>query len=362
MTEKRIYSDLPIPPGEYLAEVLNIAGMSQIDLAKRMGRPPQAINEIINGEKAVTPETALQLERTLGVPAYLWTRLEEDYRFIKAKKAEEKTIENEFQYLEEAPYPDLARKGYVKKNCDKPNQVRELQRFYGVASLPNINRVKAYAAAYRCSTVHQASPYALAAWLRCAEIEAGKITTPPFTKSKLKASFDKIRHLTLAPFPDSIGKLREILGDCGVALVLMPHLAKTIAHGAALWPDPEHPVLVLSIRGSWADIFWLGMFHEIGHILLHGRKVFIDAGEINSDSNEEEIQADRFAAGILIPEERYKEFRQTALFDENSIMDFAKNIDIHPGIVVGRLQHDGRLPPKTPFNKFRARLVGKRAI
>lgn len=362
MTEKRVYSDLPLPPGEYLAEVLSITGMSQIDLAKRMGRPAQAINEIINGEKAITPETAIQLERTLGVPSYLWTRLEEDYRFIKAKQAEEKAIEKEFPYLKEIPYPDLARKGYVKKNGDKPSQVRELQRFYGVASLPNINGVKAYAAAYRCSAAHQASPYALAAWLRCAEIEAGKMTTPPFAKSKLKASLDKIRHLTLAPFPDSIGKLREILYDSGVALVLMPHLAKTYAHGAALWPDPEHPVLVLSIRGCWTDIFWFSVFHEIGHILFHGRRVFIDAGEMNSDSNEEEIQADRFAADILIPEERTKEFLQARIFDENNIISFAQNIGIHPGIVVGHLQHVGRLPHKTPCNKFRARLVWKRTI
>jgi len=42
--------------------------MSQADLARRMGRPPQAINEIVRGSKALTPETALQLEQVWGCP------------------------------------------------------------------------------------------------------------------------------------------------------------------------------------------------------------------------------------------------------------------------------------------------------
>ncbi|MGB7296175.1 MAG: helix-turn-helix domain-containing protein [Candidatus Aminicenantales bacterium] len=69
-TEKRVYSDLPIPPGEYLAEVIAVKGIAQAELARRLGRPIQAVNEIIKGEKAITPATALQLERALDVPAH----------------------------------------------------------------------------------------------------------------------------------------------------------------------------------------------------------------------------------------------------------------------------------------------------
>ena len=82
MTTEKIYSDLPIPPGEYLAEVLEEREFSQNDLARLMDLPPKMIREIIKGEEPITPETALQLERTLGVPAYLWIGLENDYRMI----------------------------------------------------------------------------------------------------------------------------------------------------------------------------------------------------------------------------------------------------------------------------------------
>lgn len=69
MTEQTYMSDLAIPPGEYLEEVLEEMDITQAELARRMDRPPQAINEILKGEKAITPETDLQLEQVVSVPA-----------------------------------------------------------------------------------------------------------------------------------------------------------------------------------------------------------------------------------------------------------------------------------------------------
>ena len=77
--------DAIIPPGDILAQELDARGMSQRQLAAQMGRPQQAINEIIRGRKALTAETALDLERVLGTPASVWVRLEGDYRLALAK-------------------------------------------------------------------------------------------------------------------------------------------------------------------------------------------------------------------------------------------------------------------------------------
>lgn len=86
-TDARIWPHIAIPPGELLTETLDALGLTQADLAQRAGRPVQAINEIIKGTKAITPETALQFEAVTGVPAYLWTRLEADYRYNTARLA-----------------------------------------------------------------------------------------------------------------------------------------------------------------------------------------------------------------------------------------------------------------------------------
>ena len=84
-TKTNAYSDIAIPPGEYLAEEIEARGFSQKELAKRMGRPVTAINEIINGKKAITAETALQLEGVIPeIPARFWLNLETDYQLTKA--------------------------------------------------------------------------------------------------------------------------------------------------------------------------------------------------------------------------------------------------------------------------------------
>src|SRR5271157_2936918 len=84
MTKTAVYPDIAIPPGEYLAEEIEARGMSQKELARRMGRPLNAINEIVNGKKAITAETALQLEEVMPeIPARFWLNLETDYQLTK---------------------------------------------------------------------------------------------------------------------------------------------------------------------------------------------------------------------------------------------------------------------------------------
>jgi HTH-type transcriptional regulator / antitoxin HigA len=85
VTNTEAYPDIAIPPGEYLAEEIQVRGFSQKELAKRMGRPLNAINEIIKGKKAITAETALQLEDVMPeIPARFWLNLETDYQLTKA--------------------------------------------------------------------------------------------------------------------------------------------------------------------------------------------------------------------------------------------------------------------------------------
>ncbi len=74
VTKTDAYPDIAIPPGAYLAEEIEARGISQKELAKRMGRPLNAINEIIHGKKVITAETALQLEEVMPeIPAPFWT-------------------------------------------------------------------------------------------------------------------------------------------------------------------------------------------------------------------------------------------------------------------------------------------------
>ncbi len=83
--DDQLHTNLAIPPGEYLSEVLDALGMSQAELARRTGRSPQEITEMVCGDKTITRQTALQLEQVLRVPAHIWLGLEADYQLAKAR-------------------------------------------------------------------------------------------------------------------------------------------------------------------------------------------------------------------------------------------------------------------------------------
>jgi HTH-type transcriptional regulator / antitoxin HigA len=83
--ESGVHSDLAIPPGEYLEEVIDELGMSKDELARRMTRPPSKLSPIFKGKKAIAPDTALQLEKVVGVPAHIWLGLELEYRVTRLR-------------------------------------------------------------------------------------------------------------------------------------------------------------------------------------------------------------------------------------------------------------------------------------
>ena len=70
----RIPTRSPLPhPGEILqAEFLDPLGVTQTALAERIGVSFRRINELVNGKRGITPDTALRLARLLGTSPDLW--------------------------------------------------------------------------------------------------------------------------------------------------------------------------------------------------------------------------------------------------------------------------------------------------
>lgn len=343
MTDQSYMSDLAIPPGEYLEEVLDDLELSQAELARRMGRPPQAINEIIKGEKAITPETAIQLEQVVDVPAEFWNNLESGYRLVLAKEQEMLKAQQEIEVVSKFPYLEMSKLGLVKKTRNAIEKVKELQKFFGVSSLFNIENVKEYSPAFRLWENETISREAIAAWLRTGHLLASWQDVADFDRNTLKNNIANIRALSLESDPKKmLSSLKSLLAVCGVALVVIPHYPRTYVTGATFWYGKNKPVVMMSMRGSWSDIFWFSLMHELGHILLHNKRItFIEGGNNSSqDYKVQEEDADYFAQEILIPKLSYDEFVSKFDFGPASIAIFAESIGIHPGIVTGRLQHD----------------------
>jgi HTH-type transcriptional regulator/antitoxin HigA len=155
-----------------------------------------------------------------------------------------------------------------------------------------------------------------------------------------------------------IKNLPDFCSELGIALVFKPALKNTHVSGATRWLTPEKAMVALSDRFKTDDTFWFSFFHEIGHLILHGKRLtFLDenpneGNELllhgNSKSDRKaapEIEADNFARNALIPDPVFNKFvSQTLTNDPGSIARFARKVGVSPGIVLGRLQHERIVP------------------
>jgi HTH-type transcriptional regulator/antitoxin HigA len=342
--------DYVSPPGETLEELLEERGMSQAELAERTGRPKKTINEIIQGKTAITPETALQLERVLGTPASFWLKREQQYREFLARQDDDQQLGQQMTWLDQVPWREMVRQGWIERCDELLDQLREVLRFFGIASP---NQWEAVAAAFRQSQAFAANEMAVAAWLRQGERLAQAIDCAPYDATRFRQALQEARALSREDPEEGFERLPALCAPAGVAVVILPELSQTRLCGAARWLSPTKALIQLSLRYKRDDQFWFSFFHEAGHILLHGkREAHLD--EEDRERTEKEEQANRFAADTLIPPEALRGYlrRRGGPFSIAEVEQFATEIGVAPGIVVGRLQHD-RLLPLTHHNRLK---------
>jgi HTH-type transcriptional regulator / antitoxin HigA len=335
--------DYLVAPGEVLEEYLEAYSMPQAELAARTGLTKKTINEIIKGKSPITSETALKLERSLGRPAHFWNNLERQFQEDRSRFAEAKRLEGHLDWLKKVPVGHLTKLGWLPKKNNKILQLTEVLRFFGVATPEQWLTVwQKHQVAYRQTVHFDACAEFLSAWLRKGEIDARQIACEPFDRKRFQEALDVIRGLTMEEPKIFKPRLVDICASAGVAVVFIPELPKTGVYGATRWLG-DKAVIQLSLRYKSNDHLWFTFFHEAGHIIRHGRKeIFIEGNGM--DSNKEE-EANTFARDKLIPPADYRRF--IASWDGRSLAPieaFAGKINIAPGIVVGRLQYDKRMP------------------
>jgi HTH-type transcriptional regulator / antitoxin HigA len=346
--QNRYNPDQVSSPGDTLLEVLEERGMTQTELAERTGRPNKTINEIIKGKAAITSETALQLERVFGIPASFWNNRERRYREFLAREEEQERLEKQVSWLKQIPVKAMIKFGWISPHQNKVEQLREVLNFFAVVSPEQWENIWCNSQVlFRKSQAHQSDFSDLAAWLRRGEIEASEITCTPYNANKFKETLQKIRNLTLEPPEIFQPQVVQLCAEAGVAVVFVPQLPKTRTSGATHWLNPDKALIQLSLRYKTDDHLWFTFFHEAGHILLHGKRdFFLEGTEIISiEAQEKEQEANKFSADILIHPGDLKRFvASIPQISKENIIQFANEIGVAPGIVVGRLQHDGVLP------------------
>jgi HTH-type transcriptional regulator/antitoxin HigA len=335
--------DIAIHPGETLKETIESYGMSQKELADRIDVSEKHISQIINGKASIRLNIANKLEKVFGVSSDFWLNFQRKFDEIEAKLKTEERIKNDLRVISNynSAYSELVKYDYVPKTRIKIEKVEHLQNFFGLVSLQNMDQIYYNTiSGIRCRR-SEINPdiYTTLAWLRIGEIQLKEADLPEYNENRLIESIEKFKNMTIRNGNDILKDLRKLCSEAGVLFVYAPYFTKTYLNGVVKWKG-KNPIIQMSDRGKYSDIFWFTFFHEIGHVLLHGKKgTYLEYENINN-KNKEEYEADQFAQDSLIPRRLYSLFKRSKI-TRSSIESFAKEIGIDKGIVAGRIANDG---------------------
>ena len=214
--------------------------MKQAELATRTGRAKRTINEIIKGKAAITPETALQLERVLGAPASFWNNRERNYRENLARQAERNSLQGQLDWLNQFPIKAMVNFGWLPELKEPVEMFRMVLNFFGIASPIQWQEIwREPSVAFRKSPAFESDPFAVSAWIRQGEIEAHQIYCSEYDEKRFLSALQSIRALT-AQLPENfVEEVVHLCADAGVAAVFVPQLPKVSVSGATRWLNKD---------------------------------------------------------------------------------------------------------------------------
>lgn len=327
------------PPGEYLRDELAERGWTEVEFAEILGRPVQALSEILNAKKEITPETAVALGDALGTSPELWLNLQAAYRLYQVKSVRPSLtpVVRRARLRSMVPVRELQKRGWIPQTDSIDELEEAVCRFLDIQNLDKQPRV--IAAARRTNVDASFSPEQTAWIARVQQLGAGRAID----------SFDTLRLERLAKqlvsrihSPHDLADIRAWVEDCGISLVIELPLKGSKIDGIVLYPDTDNPVVGLSTRGDRMDGFVFTLLHELAHLILGhitpGR-IQLDE-EIGEASEGIEAAANEFAASCIFPDGVQVRTPRPKMAE---IIELAQRLGVHPSFVIGRLQRDGIL-------------------
>jgi len=336
--------DIVFHPATTLNEKLSEMGMSIKEFALRTGKPEQTIIAVLKEDSSLTPDMAVKFENVTQIPAKFWINKQARYNEYVARKKQEEAIAEAVEWAREFPYPQMAKHNWLPPTRKIEEKTINMLNYFGVASHHAWERLYVetdlkVAAYTSLKQTHQ--PHAISAWLRQGELQAKQIATPEFDAKKLKSNIPQMRQLMVEQPGDFFEQLQQLCFDAGVVLLFTPKLPKVPLSGSTRWINNK-PLIQLTARYKKNDSFWFTFFHELGHILLHGKKyISLENVDFAAADPIKEEEAHQFAIKQTFTNQQEKEVLQNETITEQNIIDYAEKFNTHPAMIIGRLQHDG---------------------
>lgn len=362
---KIVYQELiTFHPGYYVKDLIEDLAMTQDELAKRLQTTSKTVSDLVNGKINLTDEMAMKLSIVFGTSVNMWLNLNKTYIEKKIEIDRRVFDDEQIALIKNIDYKFWVNLGLVDPVTRAIDKVKELQRYFQVSNLAVLQR-RDFLVQFRTAIdeVNDTNIVSANAWVQTAINMGRDIDVDPFDIKKLKAAIPVIRKMTTQSASEFYPTLKNLLASCGVVLVLLPNLKNCGVNGAVKWMSKEKVILAINDRRKYADTFWFSLFHELGHV-LQKRLTMLIVSKQNEDLLEEdkllqklEEEADDFAQNILIPKDEYNDFINQSIFTEYSIKKFANKINIHPGIIIGRLQKDNLLRYNTNLNSLKQKYI-----
>lgn len=309
MAQTRAFFDpakLPVVyhPGETLDEKLQELGMGVKEFATRVSKPEKTIIAVLKGKSSITPDMAVAFEMVTKIPAHVWLRHQKSYDEFIARKKREKSLEEGLIWAKKFPYAEISRLGWFSDINDAQGEAKNivdtLCTFFAVSSpkgWEDFYLNQRLRVAFSITLAEACDPYALSAWLRQGEIQAGKLSVETKYAAKLlRGVLKEISEIRKSGEGNHDELLVSLLGRAGVKLIFTDTLSSAPVKGCARYVYGV-PCIQLAREFESEEDFWYTLFHEIGHILLHGKKdIFMENVNYGDKDPEKEKEADEFAA------------------------------------------------------------------
>jgi HTH-type transcriptional regulator / antitoxin HigA len=320
-------------------------GLRQVDLVPLLGSRSR-VSEILSRKRPLSVQMIRSISAGLGIPYEVLLSERETVRDLKKDLNCEENFEwNKF------PIREMAKRGWINLDTTSKSAVsiKESAERSVKAFLSQIYENTATPALFRRtfrgdSLNDKNSFYSTLVWTARVLQRAKQSLTKykRFDPSELSEDFFA-EVARLSSLPDGPRKVINVLANKGIALIIEPKLPNTLLDGAALLSESRLPIIGMTLRYDRVDYFWFTLLHELAHIWKHINtpdEAYIDRIENTMESSRIEKQANRIARDALIPRAIWK--RSPAFMNPSpeSILSLAKDLSIHPAIIVGRLQKE----------------------
>lgn len=302
-----------VSPGDILQEKMQEMNMDVNEFAARIGYTPKTVNELLRGLCRVTMEMAIYLEYATGISAAGWMDLQRRYEEDLMRKKIKKSFADQSVWRADFPLAELSPRNWVNDLNNKEDAISPLLRFFGVASpkaWKNYYTNASLKVAFRISLAEAQDPFAASVWLRRGEILADAIKMEKQNDKKQRVIIKKAlpQFIELAKaygaqrtmgkpgeIDEGMLKLQELGSSLGMKILYVQNFKSAPIHGMARWYR-DIPVIQLHDRFKNRKAFWYTFFHELSHIILHGKKdIFIKNMYHGNKNPVKEAEADAFA-------------------------------------------------------------------